>query len=61
MLTIKKQQLDQINDIKFQQFVTSCQKLIEDEHPEVFKTQAANEWKPFILRKIKAARHFGID
>ncbi len=60
MLTIKNQQLEQINDIKFQEFVASCQKLIEDEHPEVFKTLPVNDWQPFILRKIKAARHFGI-
>lgn len=60
MLIIKKQQIEQINDIKLHDFVVSCQKLIEDEHPEVFITREVNDWEPFILAKIKAAMNFGI-
>jgi hypothetical protein len=59
-MIIKKQQFVQINDVKFQEYVVACQKLIEDEHPEVYKTRAVGEWKPFILSKIKAAMNYGI-
>ncbi len=59
-MIIKNQQLEQINDIKFQEYVLACQKLIEEEHPEVYKTRLPAEWKPFIINKVKAARHFEI-
>ncbi len=59
-MIIKKQQFDQINDVKFQEYVVACQKLIEEEHPEVYKTRADIEWKPFILNKLKVAMNYGI-
>lgn len=60
MLIIKKQQLEQINDIKFRDFVLSCKKLIKDEHPEVFATRPSDDWEAFILSKIKMANNYGI-
>ncbi len=59
-MIIKKLQLEQIDNIKLHEFVKSCQKLIEQEHPEIYITRPVNEWESFIINKIKAASHFGI-
>ncbi|MES2590338.1 MAG: hypothetical protein V4608_00545 [Bacteroidota bacterium] len=60
MLIIKKQQIEQIKDHKLYDFASTCQQLIKDEHPEIFKTRLEKDWNTFILAKIKAANTFGI-
>lgn len=60
MLIIKKQQLQQIDDIKFREFVLTCKKLIEEEHHTVFESKPLEDWDAFILSKIKLANNYGI-
>jgi hypothetical protein len=59
-MLLRTVQIEIIGHIKANDFQLSCQKLIRDEHPQVYCLKDEKEWTLFINLKIKEANYFGI-